>query len=129
MRKHLQVLGDTAWHNYGTYGLIGLAVFVATPFIAVLLMVTVLGFLVGLMLLTAYLTLIFASLVVAGSMLGAFVFRIATKRTAITILSTFIGTLLLAMLPFIPIVGPLLMFGLIVISLGGICTGFYRLIR
>jgi len=114
--------------SYGLHGLVGLAAFVAIPFVAIILMVSVLGFLAGVLLLSMYIALLIASWVLAIVFVGTFLRRLYTKDTQITLLSVVLGVVAFEVLALVPFVGPLAVFACVLIALGSISTHLYRVL-
>lgn len=127
-RKYVQTLVAITFRSYGMQGLVGLAMILVLPALSVLLMASVLGALVGFVLLFTIMLLYIGALVCSGAIVGTFILKPITKSTAVTLYGTILGTILFALLPLVPFVGPLVMFGISMIVLGGFGMHMYRLI-
>lgn len=125
-RRHLNRAVEDAERSYGKHGLIGLAVFLGVPFVALILMISVLGLIVGMFLLASYIALLFLSWVMTAVLLGSLTMRLFGKGSGVSVLSVIIGALLLQLIMFIPLIGPLAVFAGLLISLGGISLRIYH---
>lgn len=128
-RPFLQKLTEATSLAYGTYGLVGLAVFFAMPFVGGLLILSVLGMFVGIVILISYLLLLLVSFVVAGITFGAFLQRPFTKSLRLSPASVATGMIIFTLLPFIPYVGFLLMLAAVFIALGSLSVHLFRHIK
>lgn len=115
--------------SYGVFGLVGLGVLVGTPLVALLLMFSILGFLVGVLLLVGYLALLVAAWIVAGPILGAIILRRFKENASLSILAVVLGVLVVELVSIIPYIGLILVFALFIIVLGALSSGLYRLVR
>jgi len=111
---------------YGVQGLVGLSVFVGLPFVAIILMVSVLGLLVGIFLLSVYVALLVASWVVASVVAGSFIMKLITKKDEVSIASVVLGVVVMEIALFIPLIGPLAVFATVLIALGAIAIRVYH---
>jgi hypothetical protein len=104
-----------------------LLVLIVTPIVAVLLMVTVIGFYLGLILFSIYLLLI---LLASGFLLfytGNLVYGWYNKNGRPSLMrDLLLGTLICLILSFIPIIGWLAVMILFLIALGSLSTWFKR---
>ena len=116
-------------HSFGTHGLVGLAAFFVTPIVALLLFVSVLGIPIGLVLLFGYILAIIIAWSLSGIFLGALLSKVIRKESSTRIIWAILGVLLAQILLFIPFVGPLIVFVVVLIILGGLLTLFYNKIR
>lgn len=128
-KKHMQILVDETFTSYGTNGLIGLAVLIALPFVAVLLMASVLGMIVGIALLAAYVLLVAVSWVLCSVIIGVLLSHVLTKSKNVKLLSIVLGAVVFSLLPFVPFLGPLAMFAVFAIVSGGLAARLYRVLR
>lgn len=124
-RKHI-VPFATMRGNYGVWGLIGLAVLVAVPFAAGILMLSVLGVLAGIFILACYVALLIAAWVLTGIYLGTLVMEYVFKKgREVSIRSIVLGVVLLEAFMFIPVIGPLAVFLFFLVVLGLAARGLY----
>jgi hypothetical protein len=129
-RPALERLTTETTMHYGKQGLIGLGVFVVTPVIALLLMTSVLGILIGFMLFFGYLLLLMLSWVVSCIMLGAFIHRsMKRKGDSVNLISVVVGTFTFGLLPLVPLIGIISLLALSLIVLGGLALSFYKQFR
>jgi cytoskeletal protein CcmA (bactofilin family) len=110
-------------------GALGLAIFFLMPFAFSLLFASVLGALVGGLLLVVYLGLVLASLIAMHVFAGALVARYAVKEYRISWLYAAIGVALVQGVLLIPVVGVIAVFGLFAVTLGLLTEYLYRAIR
>ena len=112
--------------SYGMQGLVGLAIFAGMPFVALILMVSVLGLFVGVFLLATYVALLVSAWVMAGIAVGTYVMQFFTKRQEVTMVTVAVGTILLELVTFVPLIGPLFAFVAVLISLGALGLKIHR---
>ena len=106
--------------------LIGTGVVLLGPIVAVLLIVTVLGVLVGLMTLSIVTMLYVAGFALSSLVLGAYVSKIFTKKLQVTLVSILVGTVAMQLLLLIPILGILCAYTIFVLTVGGVTSQLYR---
>ncbi|MCF7815822.1 MAG: hypothetical protein K9M10_03600 [Candidatus Pacebacteria bacterium] len=128
-RKHIYLVMDLTMSAPGVSGLTGLGIFFIIPFIGALLLLSVLGTLIGVLILSLYIAALILSLMCAGVLLGLYIQKILTKKSKITLMTVVSGIASLCLLGLVPFVGGFIIFGLIVMSLGGISTSLYRTLR
>ncbi len=128
-RNPIQKLTDNVHVSYGVLGLIGLGVFLGLPFIATVLMVSIIGSIVGFMLLLLYILLLITAWAMAGTILGTLALRPLTHSNSVTLLSALIGTLVFMLLSLIPFIGPLLFIVGFLIVLGALSKQVYQSLR
>lgn len=106
--------------------LLGFAVFVATPLLALLLMLSFVGAGVGLLLAIAYLFLLLVSFIYAGVITGAAIARFALKREGISWRGALLGMLVLHLIGLIPIAGSIVTAVLCAAATGAIASAAYH---
>ena len=126
-RNELQSLVDEILATPSRAGLIGVGLFIGGPLVVIILMVTVLGILVGLLGLFAWLTMVLAAFMISSILAGAILSKLFTKRTEITLVWVVLGTLSVCLLSLIPVIGGFSIFVLFILSLGGLGYSGYRL--
>lgn len=119
---------DTDDH-LGMHGLIGLGVLIATPFISVLLMISIVGFIAGIALLIAYVSLVSISGILGVIGLGKFIQVLLFKNKEVWFLTPILGVVTCALLSFVPVIGGLTLLGIVSISLGILVQRGYRMAR
>jgi hypothetical protein len=129
LRKYIGHIVEISMRAPGVAGLVGIGTFLILPFVSVVLLVSVLGTLVGVILLALYIILCVASFLGAGILLGAYIQKILTKKSGVTLSTIVYGVLSLCLLGFVPFVGGFVVFGLILMTLGSISTALYQAIR
>lgn len=122
-------LVGSAVGQLGKNGLIGLAVLIVVPFVSFMLMVSVVGLFVGALLFMAYVSALILSLVLVAVLLGIYTQKFFTKSTELKVQTLLIGSLAFAIIMLVPVIGPLVIFGAMMIMLGTLSGRSYRLIR
>jgi hypothetical protein len=128
-RRRIEQFIASVTYSPGILGIIGLGIFFIVPFVGFLLMVSIIGMIVGIILLTMYVFLLGLSIMSAGILIGYSLQRVLTKKTSVTMKTILLGTLLFILLGFIPVIGPLLMGAAVLVMLGALSVGFYRLLK
>jgi len=130
VREPLEHITRETFNTYGRQGLIGFAVLFAMPFVGILLTASILGSIIGIVILITYMLLLCVSWVTTSIVLGALVMKFVFKQqTALSLYSVIVGTLCMSLIPFIPFVGFLAIAALCTIVLGGVSTYVYRTFR
>ena len=106
--------------------LIGFAVLLLTPLVIAIFLVSILGSLVGALLLATYVLLILAALALAGPLLGLVFSRYVLKRSQFDPLTIALGCSLLFVLVLVPIIGPALVLLTVTTVLGGLARVLYQ---
>jgi hypothetical protein len=125
-RRHITAIVTDLPTSYGMYGLIGLAVFLGLPFVAAVLMLSVLGIIAGAFLIAAYVGLLIFAWIVFGAYLGTEALRLLTKKSQVSVGSVALGIVLAQALVLIPFIGPLAAFAGLLMVLGATATRIYR---
>ena len=125
-KKELQILSDNAIKSYGRNGLIGLGTVILAPIAAILLMVTVLGFLVGLMGLFFLAFLYVISFVLSSVVIGGVLRKLLTKSSQLSLVWIIAGVVVLHILLVIPLIGPFFVLAVFVITLGTLVHSLYK---
>lgn len=128
-KPRLEELVRSTERSYGMQGLVGLGMFLGIPFAAVVLTASVLGSIVGVVLLLAYVILLLASWLSAGIVLGTLLLKPITKSTSLNLISVIIGVVVFSLLFLIPYIGVLLVLVALLITMGGIGMQLYRTFR
>jgi hypothetical protein len=102
--------------------LLGALTLFITPLVAVVLTVSVLGTLVGITAFFAYVLVILLAVISSSAVLGQLIFKLINKKTTsvLTPVSLGVGVLGVCVCVVIPIVGPLLLLALFIITLGAL---------
>lgn len=109
--------------------LIGLAVVFLTPFVGLMLLVSTLGSILGVMLLLSYFVVVFLMMVLAGAVAGGYIMVWLKQGSMLSVLSVVVGVALLHALLYIPIVGPILLIPLSLLTLGVVTERLYTMLR
>lgn len=114
------------WKSLG----LGLAVLATTPFVGVLLMITVLGIPLALVLLMLYLAFLFVGLLIAVLYLADLLLlpfrRKGTPAKPWQVLAILLAVIVIALIGWIPLLGGLLLFLLFMCALGALTLALYR---
>lgn len=115
-----------SWRRFFLFALLGFAVFVATPALALLLLASFVGVGISIMLGTAYLLLIVLSSLWSGLFAGTLLVRIVLKRVSVSWKTAMLGSVVLSLVGAVPFVGALVCFVLFAAALGASLFLFYR---
>ena len=126
-RERLQQLITELYTNPGRSGLFGLAVLFLVPIAIILTFVTVLGTLLGVIGLFAWLLLLCLSYVLTAVTIGALSFALVNKVPTVSLPSVVSGALLIQLLYFIPVIGALVVLICFVLTLGVLAYQIYQL--
>ncbi len=118
-----------AWNSYGKAGFIGLGMILAIPIVAVILMASMIGSVVGIALIFLYLFFLLITYMALPLFIGSFFERLFWKGKNFSLVTVAIGILITALLPFIPIIGGLVILLAAVIVFGTLCLELYRVFR
>ncbi len=97
-------------------GFIGLLAFFLVPVAVMVLLVSVIGSMVGFVLLTLYMLTILLSIIAASALFGQILFKIFNQPPKVSLQSIVVGTLCLQLVMFIPVVGAALFLGLMLLA-------------
>ncbi len=115
--------------GYGRLGLIGLGMFLAIPIVSVILMASVIGFIVGFVLMLAYIALILVSFMCLPILFGIIFQRIVRLGSAITVFTVILGVFAMIALVFIPVLGSFSIFVGFLMILGALYSELYRFFK
>lgn len=124
--KQIDSFIKMTFESVGLYGLIGFGTLILVPIAAALLMISLLGALIGVFLFFMYALFLTTSFVFSGIFLGSLISKLFIRRYQVSWISTIAGVATLSALSFIPFIGPLLVFVLMLIMLGSIVTTLYK---
>ena len=115
--------------SYGKQGLVGLGTLILTPFVAVVLMLTLVGFGIGLLLLLVYATAVVFAWSLGGIFTGALLAKLFKKEFIINWQWTVVGTIAFFLLGLIPFLGWLAALIIMLVLLGGMVTTCYNRLK
>jgi hypothetical protein len=107
----------------------GLLTFAALPVISVILLITIIGIPLGILGLIGFVALLIVGWIVTPIIIGSFVYNFARGVWEVNWLTILIGAILYTILGFIPFLGSLAQFLLMLLALGAITAIKLRLIR
>ena len=119
-------LSEVAFSSLGQYTLWGLSSLILVPLISFLLIMSFVGWMLGLLLLFFYGILVIVSFVYAGILFGAILSKIALKEISLDWRWILLGVLSLELTLLVPIVGWVLYLFLFLVSLGTLSAMIYR---
>lgn len=128
-RSRFASLVHTATENPGLSGLVGLGILFMTPFMASVFLVSIVGSLLGGVILIAYALFVMLAVVLSGAVLGLLGRKVLFKKNEVTLGSTLFGVALFAALGLVPYVGGLLLLACLSVTLGALGMALYRGIR
>ncbi len=128
-RRMLDKVVLQANNNFVRNTLIGFGILFLIPVAVGILIMSTLGSLLGITLFFIYLALIMLSVILSGVVAGSFISRVVTKSSAVTIPYILIGTVTMLALLYVPVVGSIVLLGILFTTLGALATYLYRLIR
>ncbi len=108
---------------------IGFGIFFLLPIASLILIASTLGSLLGMFLLFSYALLVLASFITAGVIVGSFIGKLYPGSGDVQIVFITFGVFSLIGLIYIPVIGPIILTGLILLTLGSVATTLYRLLR
>lgn len=109
---------------------VGFEVLILTPVIVAILTLTMLGTIVGIVLLTVYILFILVAILVTPVLIGTYVVQLFEwKNQNYSVLSVFLGTVILTSLLFIPVVGLIVFLAVFLITLGTVAINIYKLLQ
>lgn len=113
--------------RFGSALLLGFAVLVATPILAIILMVTLVGLIPGIFLLLAYIALLIVAKIYSGILVGAFLSNWWKHEIRVTWKWALLGTFVLALISILPALGGLAACIFFVASLGALTFKLHAL--
>lgn len=113
----------------GLYGLFGLGALVILPIIALVLMVSVVGSILGAMLLMGYVALIVLAFVLGVTMVGHLLQRVMFQKSEFSLRTPLIGSVASTIILLVPTIGLFVIFAVTVVSLGVIVHSTYHAIK
>ena len=109
--------------------LIGFAVLFLMPIAAAILILSALGSLLGGALLVAYILLLITSFITMGVIAGSFIARTATNSGEVSVMFIILGVFSINALFYVPFIGPVMLAGLLLMTLGAVTVNIYRFLR
>ncbi len=108
---------------------VGAAAIFGAPIVAMLLLVTVLGLLLGLMVLGGLVILYTVALALMGVVAGAFMSKYVRGRLEVSLPTIIVGSIVLQGLMFIPVLGIVLVALCFILTLGGLTRSAYQVLH
>lgn len=129
LRKYIDRIVEKMLQAPGISGLVGIGIFLVLPFIAGLLFVSMIGAFVSVILLASYIVLSICAFFGAAILLGVYIQKLLTKKTGVTLSTVVLGAVSFVLLGFIPVIGGLVIFALVLIALGSMGILLFSAIR
>lgn len=126
-RRYFLRMEDVLFHRHGFVGLVGLGILIGLPFVAVLLMITVLGLFLGGILLMAYGALLLLAYLLMHVVAGMYLSYFFTKKVRISFMWLVVGVFGLQLVLQIPLVGPIIGLAHFVLTIGTIGLMVYEI--
>ncbi len=120
---------QSAFERVGISGLVGIGVFIALPLVAVLLCVSVLGSIVGIILLCTYILLLVLACALAPVFLGYALQKMLFKGSQMNLYTLCAGVVLFALSGLVYVIGGFLIFFCFIVTLGSLSITAYNAIR
>jgi hypothetical protein len=125
-RREVELVAARTEGSRALSGLIGLGVVIVLPMLSVILILTVLGSIFGVMSLLVTTLLIIAGVALTPITLGALIGRHLFSEKKLSQLSIIVGVFSLFLLVLIPVIGPVLVFLLVLVTIGELTKALYR---
>lgn len=123
--KLLRVFGD----GYGRFGLTGLGMFLALPLVAIILLVSGIGSVVGIALMLGYGALLLIACMFVPILFGFVFQKIFKLGQSITVFTVLLGACIVLGVCFVPVIGPFLIFVVFLMGIGMFCNELYYFFR
>lgn len=128
-RKQVEELAASTVVSLPRFGLIGFAALVVVPIATIILLVSVLGILIGLIGLFVLLALCIVAITLMNVVAGVFVAKLITKKAVVTVPTIIVGAATLHLLLWIPVIGPLVLLSVFLITLGALVARLHIVAR
>jgi cytoskeletal protein CcmA (bactofilin family) len=125
-KREVETLVVQVTTAFGVSGFVGLGVIVFGPIISVLLMVTMLGFLLGLMSMFVVLALLVAGTAFASLVVGGLLSLLIVKRVEVSLLWAVLGSVFLYASLFIPVLGAVVYLTITIVTIGALTILLYK---
>jgi len=129
LRRQLVVTVEHTFAHPARVALVGFAALLLIPIVCVVLLVSVLGSLLGIVLILSYALLLCGAAIGAGAIIGGGIARLLGFTPEPTALSVTLGTLVFYAVMFIPFVGGLFVVAALAIALGALAELLVRAAR
>lgn len=128
-RAHLQRSLPLMTQNMGMAGLIGMAVMIITPILIVVSLASMLGILVGLVILFAFVLLLLLSFALSSIYIGALISKYLKKENTLSVVYTVLGAVTLQLTLLVPVIGPITAILIFFIVFGALIRGIFLTLR
>lgn len=125
-RKEVQKIIDSIHLHTLRATIFGLSSLVVAPIIAVLLMVTVIGILIGALMFVGVVALYVLSVTLSCVVLGSYISKWTTGKKLVTPLWIVVGTIVMQGCLLVPIIGEIIFLCFIILVAGGIFVPLYK---
>ncbi len=128
-RSQLQRALPVMTQNIGMAGLIGMAGMIITPMLIVVSLASMLGFMVGLITLFAFLLLVLVSCALSSIYIGTLLSTYMNKSTNLSVVYTILGAVVLQAMLLVPVIGFVALVLLFFIVFGALLRSIFLTIR
>lgn len=128
-RRQLVSYARHTTQNIAKEGFIGFGALVAVPVAIIVLTVSVLGLFLGLIGLALFLLCILVGIPLMNVVVAALLARTFQDHTNITSLHITVGAAVVQIMTLVPVIGPSLLLVLFFVTVGGLITGLYSLLK
>lgn len=129
LRSRTEKLVRVVMDGYGRFGLIGLGMFLALPLVAMILLVSGIGSIVGMTLLLLYCGLLFTSFMLVPILFGFLFQKITRLGQTITVFTVLLGACVTLLVLLIPVLGFFIVFLAFLMGIGVFCNELYHFFR
>lgn len=129
LRKKTQHFVSTLLEGYGRLGLIGLGMLLALPIVAVILMASFVGSLIGVTLMLAYFIMLLGAFMALPVLFGALFQKLVRLGDTLTVFTIILGVFVVAGLLITPFIGAFILFLGFLMTIGYICSEVYRIVK
>lgn len=129
LRERLLPIVNVRKHPLWLPAVVGFGILFVTPLAFTLLMASVLGLVVGGLLLVAYMGFLIVGMILMHIVLGAFIAKYTVKEYRVSWPFAIVGVIVVQIALLIPVVGPLAVFALFLITLGMIGMAIFDRVR
>lgn len=128
-RRFINKIVDSVHASPLHKSLVGFGTLFLLPISAAIMFFSTIGSILGVTLISIYLFIIFVSFTLSGIVVGSLIYKLLGKNSTVSIPYIVLGVLVTHALVYLPVVGPLALLALFVVTLGSITDRIYSLFR
>ncbi len=129
LRSRTEKLLGVLLEGYGRFGLIGLGMFLALPLVALILLVSGIGSIVGMTLFLGYFALLFTAFMLVPILFGLLFQKAIRLGKSITVFTVLLGACVTLLILLIPVLGFFVVFLAFLMGIGVFCNELYHFFR